>query len=346
MHSVINFFGIALVSTHLHAESVNEMAYKLKASVVKVHVATKSGGHGVGTGVVVGKDLIATNCHVLANSSGAKITKFGDSFTPVALKADWKHDLCILRFEYLELKPVELGDSENLKYEQEVFSIGFPGGPPKPQTTQGKIKALYPFDDSVIVRTDASFVMGASGSPVFDTSGKLIAISTFKSPGKGAYFYNIPVKWVKTLLEAPEITSMQTSESPFWDAPLENRPFLMRVVLPYQNEKWDELSSIAQQWVNSEPSSAEAHYYLGVAHKNLGKVEQAKAEFLQTLKLQPNHTGTLFEQGLIANKEGNQAELERIKTVIYAIDSGMLAALNDKIAANPQSETECSSSYC
>ena len=108
------------------AEPNPELAYRLKASVAKVHVITKTGGHGVGTGVVVGKDLVATNCHVLANASGIKISKFGDSHAPVAIKADWKHDLCILRFKYLELAPVELGDSENLKYEQAIFFYSIP----------------------------------------------------------------------------------------------------------------------------------------------------------------------------------------------------------------------------
>jgi serine protease Do len=335
---IILFLSLVFTYTNLFAEPNNELAYKLKASVVKVHVGTKSGGHGVGTGVVVGKDLIATNCHVLANSTGVKITKFGDSFAPVALKADWKHDLCILRFEFLDLAPVELGDSEQLKYEQEIFSIGFPGGPPKPQTTYGNIKALYAFDDSAIVRTDASFVMGASGSPVFDNDGKLIAISTFKSPGRGAYFYNIPVKWVKTLLDAPETTSMQTEISPFWDAPEENRPFFMRVVLPYQNEKWDELQKIAQLWSTNEPQSAEAHFYLGVAQEKLGQLQEAKTELTKTLRLHAQHPAALFELGLIANREGNQPELERLKVAIKEINSSMLDTLNDAITHQPQGD--------
>ncbi len=316
------------------AEPHPDLAYRLKASVAKVHVSTKTGGHGVGTGVVVGKDLVATNCHVLANATGVTITKFGDSFAPVGLKADWKHDLCILRFEFLDLAPVELGDSEHLKYEQAMFSIGFPGGPPKPQTTYGKIKALYPLDDSQIVRTDASFVMGASGSPVFDNDGKLIAISTFKSPGRGAYFYNVPVKWVKALIDAPastEITSMQTTDSPFWDALEENRPYFMRVVLPYQNAKWDELNTVAQAWVKADPNSAEAQYYYGVAQDKLGQPMLAKQALAKALALHPQHPASLFALGLIAKREDNQAELTRLKLAMKEVDNDVLTEFNEAL---------------
>ncbi|HSI24664.1 MAG TPA: trypsin-like peptidase domain-containing protein [Methylotenera sp.] len=308
------------IAQKVAAESVADLAFKLKGSVTKVHVTTQSGGHGVGTGVVVGKDLVATNCHVLANARGVKITKFGESYTPDAMRADWKHDLCILRFQFLELKPVELGDSENLKYEQPIFSIGFPGGPPKPQSTVGKIKALYPLDDSQVVRTDASFVMGASGSPVFDNEGKLIAISTFKSPGRGAYFYNIPVKWVKALLNAPETVSLVSGGIPFWDAPDTERPFFMRVVLPYQNDKWDELRVVAQAWLVNEPTSPEALFYAGVAEERLGNAKQAYAYFEQVLALQPQHPATLMELGLIANRAGKTDVVEKTRIALKAID--------------------------
>lgn len=290
MRIIAAFLVLIMMNSHTNAGTArNELSFRLKASVVKVHVGTKNGGHGVGTGVAIGEDLVVTNCHVLANSVGVKVTKFGRGLVPVALRADWEHDLCILRFQYAELPPVELGDSENLKYEQDIFSIGFPGGPPKPQYTEGKIKALYPLDGSAIVRTDASFVMGASGSPVFDTNGKLLAISTFKSPGKNAYYYNLPVKWIKALLKQPEIKSMKPDASPFWDAPEEKRPFFMRVVLPYKNDKWDEVDRIAQLWIKAEPKTAEAFYYAGVAKENLGQSGEAKKYYEQTLALHPGH---------------------------------------------------------
>ncbi len=323
---------LAIVAVPLYAAPPDELAYQLKASVVKVHVATKTGGHGVGTGVVVGKDLVATNCHILANANGVNITKFGDSFAPDGLKADWAHDVCILRFRYLELKPVELGDSDQLHYEQAMFSIGFPGGPPKPQTTYGKIKAIYPLDDSVIVRTDASFVMGASGSPVFDQAGKLIAISTFKSPGRNAFFYNLPVKWVKALIDAPEVTSLTSQGTPFWDAPTDLRPYFMQVVLPFQTGIWPELQRIATDWVAKEPNTSEAYYYLGVAYVNQGRDAQALQAFKRAINLQPQHTGSLIALGLLANKAGQASEVERIHTALMAIDAEASAELAAKMA--------------
>jgi serine protease Do len=297
MRLLLAFVMLIFVQGNLWAETRDELSFRLKASVVKVHVITKNGGHGVGTGVAISNDLVATNCHVLANSTGVSITKYGDHFLPVALKADWKHDLCILRFQYADLTPVELGDSEHLQYEQEIFAIGFPGGPPKPQYTEGKIMALYPYENSFIIRTDASFVMGASGSPVFDVDGKLLAINTFKSPGKHAYYYNIPVKWVKALLQQPDITSMETDIVPFWDAQEENRPFFMRVVQPFKNEKWDELSEIAQLWIKHEPTSAEAFYYAGIAEEKMGHTTKAKQHFEQALLLHPEHPAAIAGLG-------------------------------------------------
>ena len=335
MRLIFAFLGLVFAQNSL-ADNISELAYNLKASVAKVHIVTKSGGHGVGTAVVVGKDLVATNCHVLANATGVNITKYEVAYQPVSLKADWVHDICVMRFQFLEMPAVELGESELLKYEQNIFSIGFPGGPPKPQVTRGKVKALYPLDDASIVRTDASFIMGASGSPVFDMDGKLVAISTFKSPGRGAYFYNIPIKWLKALLAQPEsteVTIMASNTSPFWDALDENRPFFMSVVLPYQNEKWDELLKIAQSWVGKEPKSEEAQYYFGVANEKLGNIEPAKQAYAQALKLHPQHPATLIALGLLANKEGNQAELEKLKIAMNEAGQEVLEDFNE--ALNP-----------
>ena len=184
-----------------------------------------------------------------------------------------------------------------------------------------------------MVRTDASFVMGASGSPVFDADGKLIAISTFKSPGRGAYFYNMPVKWVKALLDAPETESLVAGGTPFWDATETERPFFMRVVLPFQNDKWDELKVVAQEWVKKEPNSPEALYYAGIADERLGDTKQANDYFAKVLAIAPQHGATLIELGLMANRAGKLEEVAKTHVALKAIDADLDVEFEEAIKA-------------
>jgi S1-C subfamily serine protease len=303
------------------AEATAETLFRLKGSIVKVHTVTKSGGHGVGSGVVVAKEHVATNCHVLADAAGVNVTAAGETYRPEAIKEDWHHDVCVLKIKYLPLTPAELGDSEHLQYEQPVFSIGFPGGPVRPLTTQGNIKALYPMDDSFIIRTSSSFMLGASGSAIFDEQGKLIGLNTVKSPGHEAYYYGVPVKWVKQLLDAPESTKIGFPGTPFWDAPEKNWPYFMRVVGPTQHGRWAELKAIAQTWTSEDPGNAEAHYYLGLAQQNLGEVPLAQQEFNTAIALNGRHTASLRALSVIATQLGNKAEVERLTLLLQDIDT-------------------------
>jgi serine protease Do len=318
------------------SEPTDAFLFTLKESIVKISSSTRSGGHGWGTGVAISKDHVVTNCHVIQNSDGISMSKWGESFAPTALLADWKHDICILRFEWANLKPVPVGDSEALKYEQPVVSISMPGDSPAPYVALGKVKALYPLDDAHVIRASAQFAIGASGSPVFDYDGKLIGISTVKSPGQKAYFYNMPAKWIKDLLTKPEVKLSAPHEAAFWDAPDEKRPSFMRVVLPYQNEKWDELKIVAQDWINKEPTSPEALFYAGAAAQGLGDLKAANDYFVRVLALQPNHPATLMALGLMANKAGKTEEVAKTRTALKAIDANLdeefTAALNPEKA--------------
>ena len=303
------------------AEPSDAFLYQLKGALVKVTNATKSGGHSFGTGVAIDKDHVVTNCHVIQNSSGISASHWGEAFAPVALQADWKHDICILRFEWANFTPVAVGDSEGLQYEQPVISISMPSDSPAPYVALGKIKALYAMDDAHVIRASAEFAIGASGSPVFDYSGNLIAISTVKSPGHRAYFYNMPAKWVKALLLAPEVKLNAPHDLPFWDAPDEQRPFFMRVVLPYQNSKWAELKAVAQEWLIKESTNVEALFYAGVSEENLGDLTKANTYFKQVLKLHPQHSATLIQLGLMANTAGKTEDVARTHIALKALDS-------------------------
>ncbi|HSI43969.1 MAG TPA: trypsin-like peptidase domain-containing protein [Methylotenera sp.] len=328
---------VLTASFHANSASLPEptdaFIYQLKESLVKVSTATKSGGHGFGTGVAITKDHIVTNCHVIANASGVSASRWGEEFPPVALQADWKHDVCILRFEWANFKPVVIGDSNTLAYEQPVISISMPSDSPAPYVALSTIKALYPMDDSAVIRSEAAFAIGASGSPLFDYDGKLIGISTFKSPGRKAYFYNMSVKWVKDLLQTPEVKLNSPHDLPFWDAPEDTRPYFMQVVLPFQNQRWQDLQKVAYNWTASEPGNVEAWYYLGMATLGLGDKANADKDFQTALKLKNNHPATLRALALMAHQQGNEAEVEKIRLTLKDVSTDMLQSLDDELKA-------------
>jgi len=317
MNQLIKFQVLCLVllfSSQLYAEIPSELIYNLKGTIVKVRSVNQAGGKSLGTGVVVAENQVATNCHVIADAIGIDIGAMGDGYQPVGLQADWKHDICILNFQFLPLKPAKLGDSENLRYEDSVFSIGFPGGAPKPLTTVGSIKALYPTDDSQIIRISTSFQLGASGSPVFNEAGEVIALSTFKSPGRKAFYYTVPIKWVKEAIKLPVGDFNQIHQHAFWEAEVDKQPYWMQIVIPFQNEDWQTVELIVAKWISDNPKDQEARFYKAMLLKKSGHVNEAKNIWKNILSENPLHTSSLKELADIATYENNATEIDYYKS--------------------------------
>ena len=55
-----------LAATPIYAATTDELVQKISAHVVKVQVGLANGGYGLGSGVVIAKDQVITNCHVVA----------------------------------------------------------------------------------------------------------------------------------------------------------------------------------------------------------------------------------------------------------------------------------------
>ena len=304
---------------------LNELSFSLNPSIVKVHTANKQGNHGVGSGVVVAKDHVVTNCHVIADAKGIHVTKYGVSYPPYALLADWKHDLCILKFEYLKLKPVNLGSNDKLQYETEVFGKNYGGNTVKPHTAVGAVKGIFDLNGYKIIQSSAWFSMGASGGGLFNDKGELIGITTFKTPGLGS-FYSVPVEVIKKLLvDNNDISITTLAESPFWDAPEKKLPFFMQVVGPIKKENWSKLKQISIEWIANKPDSYEANYHLGLADYRLGKLKKAKHSFNKVIEKNNKHLQTYLHLYEIAKSEGKNQEMDNYRKVVISLDDSLLA---------------------
>ncbi len=316
MKLVTIYLTLLLLPSSLLAKPSFAEILQLSHSIVLITTQLPDGKNGRGSGVVVSEEYVATNCHVIANASGANVAKFRKAYSPIAIKADWKHDLCLLKFSDLPLTAVPLRSSDTLTYEEDILTIGFPAGTNVPQPSYGEIKGTYPFDGSLIIRANAAFSLGSSGGALFDKAFNLIGITTFKSPGSDGYFYSLPSDWIQQLIDAPastELQSLSTDEMPFWALPLNERPYFMQVVIPFQNEAWSDLKAIASAWAGNEPNSADAWYFLGLAEEGHGALKVAKAHLNKAYQLNPRDLDAMVALSRVAFNQNDIATLEDLK---------------------------------
>ena len=87
-------------------------------------------------------------------------------------------------------------------------------------TSIGKVRDIFDLRAKKVIQSSTWFSLGASGGGLFDETGKLLGITTFKTPGRGALYYSIPIEVVKELMEKGERIEVTTqAQIPFWDEP-------------------------------------------------------------------------------------------------------------------------------
>lgn len=316
--------GFSLSATYAQSSlafPVDAFVDTISQHVVKVQVSLKSGAYGMGSGVVVGQDQVVTNCHVVANAQSVSVYAHGENYPATALKADWHHDVCILKVAALDLPIARIASSQTLQYEQVVYTAGFANNSPRANSTSGVIKGLYPMDDSVIIRASNAFRMGDSGGGLFDESGNLVGIVTVKSPGRDAFYYFMPVEWVQALMAQSEQSVVGDSQPPFWAEASDQWPFFMRIVQPLKTENWQDLMAIASDWAAQEPNTVEAKFYQAVAEFSLNSPMQAEAHFMQVLAENQQHSSALYYLGLIADNNGKRTEALNMVAMLTVLDA-------------------------
>ena len=267
-----------------------ELLRDLNEQVLRVKVEHNNGSHGLGSAVVIAKDQVVTNCHVVMDARDVAVMVDGVPHVATAIKPDWYHDLCILKVADLDAPVAKLGASKQLKYDTAVFTVGFPDTTTEPVNTFGVVKGMFPMDGSVVIRATSSFRLGASGGGVFDESGTLVGIITLKSRGSQAHYYYMPVEWVQALMQTPALALGVKSEKPFWAASEEARPYFMKVVQPYVAKDWKSLLAVSRAWVSTEPDSAESWFYLAAAEFETSDYAHAQEHLERVLSLNSEHS--------------------------------------------------------
>ena len=305
-------------------------------TVVMVRGYNDTGGLSYGSGVVVGQNKVMTNCHIFRSTKQPWVVRGEDTYDVASVQADRWHDLCLLTTTNLPFKPASISNGQDLKRGQDIISIGHSNGAPAPLTSAGVIKSTYSFEGGRVIRSSAAFRMGASGSGIFDIEGNLLGINTFKTPGRHAYFYSLPIEWLANLEKLPVETVFPIKGKAFWEEDDDKKPFFMQMALPEINEDWGKLAVIAQHWIDAEPKNSDAWYELGSAQENLNKLDEAKVSYKQSVKLDAGNTDSLFRLGAMAKAAGDKVAAHDINVAIANINKDLAQEYSQMLGCDLQ----------
>ena len=134
---------------------------------------------------------IVTNNHVIANADNITVTFYDGTEVPgKVIGADADSDLAVVKVDMpaLQIQPVQIADSTQLKVGQLAIAIGNPFGLEGTMTAgiisglgrliaanQNAVGPSYSIPD--IVQTDAAINPGNSGGVLLDATGKLIGVT-------------------------------------------------------------------------------------------------------------------------------------------------------------------------
>lgn len=169
-------------------------------------------GRSTGTGVVVERNRVLTNAHVVEGAGAIGLATFdGRVLRAEILGTDRQRDLALLEVEANDLVPAELGDSDQIAFLDDVVALGFPATSMfdnvAPTANKGTVtKPLAQIDSLEFIQIDAAINPGNSGGPLFDRFGQVIGINTLRfdrtpsgRPLQGVAFA-IPINEAKQLL--------------------------------------------------------------------------------------------------------------------------------------------------
>ena len=206
--------GLLLVPPAVWSKSAKEVFRQAAPSVVVVLALGRNGATtGQGSGVVVGRTEVVTNCHVVEDAAGIAVRQASDHtgettwrMEASVLARNDERDLCLLHVDQLSDPPApaaaRLGSAKTLSVGEEVYAIGAPRGL-ELSLSRGivsQLRGVLGKRRGPLIQTDAAISPGSSGGGLFNGDGELVGITTFKRRGENLNFA-LPADWVRELRE-------------------------------------------------------------------------------------------------------------------------------------------------
>jgi len=176
----------------------------------------KQYGSGSGSGVIVSSEgYIVTNNHVIEGASEIEVILNDNSkYSAVLVGTDPSTDIAVLKIEAKGLRPMPLGNSDDIRVGEWVLAVGNPFNLTSTVTAgivSAKARNLNMLGDKTrnnmsiesFIQTDAAVNPGNSGGALVNTRGELVGINTAIASQTGSYSgysFAVPVNLVQKVM--------------------------------------------------------------------------------------------------------------------------------------------------
>lgn len=262
-----------------HAKTPEQIYQQASRSVVVIQAFDREENPiNQGGGVVVGRETVVTNCHVVEGSAKLVVSYSGEQFYASVTHADHERDLCQLAVPRLTAPRAALWTGR-LRVGQRVYAIGAPEGL-ELTFTEGLISSLREFEGSQYIQTSAAISQGSSGGGLFDSEGRLIGITAFFLQDGQNLNFAAPASWISQLVAraggSAARSSVRDDIAKRWAT---------RIAQAKAKKDWTAVLTLAQQWVRAQPGHAPAWQELGDAYRAMNRPRRAVSPYLQAVRL-------------------------------------------------------------
>lgn len=302
------------------ANTATEVFEHAAQSIVVVQANNAKGKTvGMGSGVVIGKEEIVTNCHVIEDAADYAVKHDKRQFTAQLKHADWTRDVCSLTVKGLNASAVPLGSTKRLKVGQKVFAIGAPQGL-ELTLSEGILSSLRELDGGRYLQISAPISPGSSGGGLFDDTGKLIGLPTFYLSEGQQLNFAVPVEWVQALPQRAVLEKPRGPTSVEWGS---------KAIAMEKKQDWLGLLQHAREWTQVQPGEALAWFSLGVSYTKSGDHISAISAYQHGLRISPENAVALYNLGLSYYLLGKTEEAIEVLTEAVRLDTENSAAWNN-----------------
>ena len=276
-HVILLFLAAGAAHAAAPGKTPEQIYQQASQSVVVIHALDADGNPiNLGSGVVTGRELVTTNCHVIEDAGRIEVTYQGSNLPATPGAVHQERDVCQIRVPQLSA-PRAVLSTGRLRVGQRVYAIGAPEGL-ELTFSEGIVSSLRDFEGSQYIQTSAAISQGSSGGGLFDVEGRLIGITAFFI-GEGQNLnFALPASWIVDLDRAGRPAARPGAQD------TAEARWVRRVAEARAKKDWPGVLTLTQQWVRAMPRSARAWQELGNAYFAINRPRRAIPAYQQSVR--------------------------------------------------------------